>query len=76
MTALEMNDVIGAQVYLEAVPGLQVRCLITDAKTSYGRRRLRIIPLNGKGQAWVNAESVAFAEPEPGPGPEGGHRAL
>jgi hypothetical protein len=64
MTALEMNDVIGAQVFLEAVPGLQVRCLVTNAKTSYGRQRLQIIPLNGKGQAWVNLERVTFAEPE------------
>jgi hypothetical protein len=64
MTALEMNDVIGAQVFLEAVPGLQVRCLVTNAKTSYGRQRLQIVPLSGKGQAWVNSERVTFAEPE------------
>lgn len=62
MTANEMNDRIGEQVYLEAVPGLLVRCLITNAKSSYGKTRLRLLPLEGKGEAWVNAERVVRAE--------------
>jgi hypothetical protein len=61
----EKPDMVGAQVYLEAAPGLQVLCLVTHAKTSYGRTRLQIIPFKGKGAAWVNASSVVEAEPGP-----------
>lgn len=70
MTANEMSDMVGAQVYLEAIPGLQVLCLITNAKSSYGKTRYRILPLHGKGEAWVNAERVTFADSVT-PQPEG-----
>jgi len=62
-TANEMQDVIGAQVYLEAAPGLQVLCLISNVKSSYGQTRFRILPLQGKGEAWVNASRVQFIPP-------------
>jgi hypothetical protein len=63
MTASEMSDLIGAQVFLEAAPGLQVRCLITNAKSSYGKTRLRLLPVEGKGEAWVNADRVTPCDP-------------
>lgn len=64
MTASEMSAAIGTLVYLEAVPGLRVLCLITNAKSSYGKQRLEIVPLRGTGKAWVNAASVSASAPE------------
>ena len=61
MTAKEMSAAIGARVYLEPMPGLQVLCTVTNAKTAYGNRRLEIEPVSGAGRVWVNASRVTEA---------------
>jgi hypothetical protein len=61
MTAREMNPLIGTQVYLEAAPGLQVLCEVTNAKTVFGDARVELAPVEGKGSAWVNVSRVVPA---------------
>jgi hypothetical protein len=63
LTAQEMSKLVGAHVYLEPLPGFQVQCRVTNAKTSYGVKRLEIEPLAGEGRAWVNLTRVKLCYP-------------
>lgn len=57
MTVSQLQAKIGKLVYLKA-SGLEVLCKVTDAKTAYGQMRVEIEPAEGKGRAWVSANSV------------------
>ena len=71
MTAREISALVGTYVMMEPSKGLQFRCRVTDAKTSYGRPRVQIEAIDGQGQAWVNLETVTPCYQET----EGGRRA-
>lgn len=38
--------------------GLEVLCHIRDVKPSYGRLRVRVEPVHGRGSQWINASRV------------------
>ncbi len=61
MTATQLGARVGQLVYLQA-SGLEVLCKVVDAKRSYGQERVRIEPMEGKGQAWVATTSVRPCE--------------
>lgn len=48
----------GTQVYFEAAPGLQVLCVVTNAKVIGRKRLVQIVPLHGKGIAYVPPEKL------------------
>lgn len=57
MTARELHPKIGSLVYLQA-SGLQVACIVSDAKRAYGHERLEVEPVAGSGKRWVSADKV------------------
>lgn len=59
MTAVELARLVGTRVALEPAPGLEIYCLVLDAKTAYGRRRVQVAPVAGRGTAWVDVESTS-----------------
>lgn len=54
----ENKSAVGRHIYLEPIIGLQVRCIITDEKTPYGRTRYEVTPVAGSGRAWVLATNT------------------
>lgn len=66
MTAREMFPAIGTTVEL-ACGELQVLCTVIDVKTAYGRPRLQVKPLAGRGSVWVELSRVRIT---------GGHSAV
>jgi hypothetical protein len=64
MTARELAALIGTHVYLEPSPGLRFECVVVNAKTSYGVRKVEIAPIAGHGRAWVNLASTRPTQPE------------
>jgi hypothetical protein len=52
------HPLIGTRVYLE-VGGIWFACRVIDAKNSYGKPRLQIIPVAGTGTKWVLESSVS-----------------
>jgi hypothetical protein len=63
MSAAELQELINRRVYLP-VAGIDVECVVKNAKASYGKIRLLILPIRGKGETWVNASSVRPVEAE------------
>jgi hypothetical protein len=61
MSAQELQELINQRVYLP-VAGLDVECVVKNAKASYGKVRLLLLPMAGRGETWVNASSVRPAE--------------
>ncbi len=57
MTTREMLPAIGQEL-LVTCESLQVRCRVLDVKTSYGRPRLLITPIAGRGEQWVEMSRV------------------
>ena len=64
MTTATLQQHIGA-TYRWAFRGLSfdVRCV--DARVSYGKVQLFIVPVSGSGQCWVDLTSLAPAASEP-----------
>jgi len=54
MTASELNQYVGRTGIWE-IPkvGVKIRVKILDARSSYGRFELKITPLAGSGETWV-----------------------
>ena len=66
MTAAEMQELINRHVYLPT-DGLLVECVVSNVKVSYGKLRLRVIPISGRGETWVDAARVRPVENAVGP---------
>ena len=64
MTVEEMQELINQHVYLPIEGGLLIECVVSNVKMSYGKRRVRVIPLAGKGETWVDAARVRRLTPE------------
>lgn len=62
MTANEMTPAIGATVELSA-DGLYVACTVADVKFSWGKPRLLVRPIAGRGERWVELSSLAYIYP-------------
>lgn len=60
MTVAEMSKAIGMRVSVR-MESIQVTCLITDAKMSYGELRLKIQPTDGIGSQWISSARVTSA---------------
>ena len=57
MTANEMALYIGKVAQHDAA-GYSATVRIYDARMSYGRIQLRVTPVTGNGNVWVNADSL------------------
>ena len=57
MTVHEMQELINRRVYLPA-DHLLVECVVKNVKQAYGRLRVLVIPMAGKGETWVDASRV------------------
>lgn len=57
MTAKAAASVIDCVGSID-VKGLRINVTIIDVKNVYGCERYLIVPRNGTGEAWVNADSV------------------
>ena len=65
MTAREMMPAIGQEVYLrvEGSPNpMYVLCRVEDVKNAYGRVRVNVSPLRGKGLQWVELSRITAVE--------------
>ena len=58
MTAHEMQEMINMRVYLPVDGGLLVECVVSNVKVSYGKLRVRVMPISGQGETWVDAARV------------------
>ena len=58
MTAQEMQELINQRVYLPIDGGLLIECVVQNAKQAYGKLRVQVIPMAGKGETWVDASRV------------------
>jgi len=56
-TANDMMPTIGQQVAIR-FEQLTVTCTVLDAKSSYGRIRLLVSPVNGNGSQWVESGRI------------------
>ena len=61
MSYTEMQELINQRVYLPT-DGLLVECLVKNVKAAYGRLRVQVIPMSGKGETWVDASRVRPCE--------------
>lgn len=67
MTAAEMQELINQRVYLPIdgggpLGGMLVECVVKNAKQAYGKLRVQVIPMAGKGEAWVDVARVRLVE--------------
>ena len=64
-TVTEMQPAIGAHI-LAAFESLAFACRITDVKSSYGRTRFQIIPVNGDTtrSQWIEASRIIAVIPQ------------
>jgi hypothetical protein len=66
MSAREMVKLIGreglARIPMRSGVVLYVPVKIADVRSSYGRDDVMIVPVGGKGSAWVVASSVDVAD--------------
>lgn len=58
MTANEMTPALGQQVYLVLDRELRFLVEVLDVKFSWGKPRLQVTPIAGKGTRWVDLSSV------------------
>jgi hypothetical protein len=58
MSLLEMQAYIGKRGLVGGNGGLFTRVYITDVKKSYGNLRFLVKPIDGAGEAWVDANRV------------------
>ena len=58
MSAAALQARVGALVWFEAAPGLQVLCIVSDARRAFGRVDVQIEPARGAGSAWVQDSSI------------------
>ena len=61
MTCNEMIPAVGATVMV-AFESIHVTCTVRDVKMSYGRPRLKVQPVNGSGEQWVDLARVRPAD--------------
>ena len=57
MSYAELEKLINQRVLLPA-DGLWVECVVKNAKQSYGKLRVLVIPMAGRGETWVDAARV------------------
>jgi hypothetical protein len=67
MTGTEMKALIGTRVHLPK-RSLRFECIVLDVKNSYGRITIRLRPISGEGEDWVNASSVTAISSSPDAG--------
>ena len=65
MTATEMIPAVG-QTVMVACESMRVACLVQDVKMSYGRPRLRVRPLSGEGDQWIEMTRLRRSPELPG----------
>ena len=70
MSTEEIEELINQHVYLPVEGGLLIECVVSNVKMSYGKRRVRVIPLAGKGETWVDASRLRRLTPESVPSSE------
>lgn len=70
MTAKRMQDAIG-QRCLVSFDEIAVRCEVTDVKFTWGKVRLKVRPISGRGEQWIepgrlrrDGEEVPLTEAE------------
>jgi hypothetical protein len=56
-TVQEMQPAIGAAVLVQ-FESLSVRCIVSDAKSAYGRVRIQVQPESGQGSQWVELSRI------------------
>lgn len=61
MTATEMMPAVGT-IVLVACEQMNVACHVVDVKTSWGKRRLQVLPVAGNGTQWVELTRVSMGE--------------
>jgi hypothetical protein len=64
MTTSQSSELIGKTGTLMTRDGLLFTVKIVDVKNSYGIDRLKISPVSGSGETWVNATSLIIQEGE------------
>jgi hypothetical protein len=52
MTANELSKYVGTTIFVR-FEDLIVSCVVTDAKTTFGRDRLLVRPTDGRGEQWI-----------------------
>jgi len=57
MSYAEMQTLINQRVYLPS-DGLLIECVVKNVKAAYGRLRVQVIPMSGRGETWVDASRV------------------
>ncbi len=57
-TVTTMARYVGQQGVFETKEGLAVHVRILDARIDFGQLRVKIVPLAGTGECWVNAGRV------------------
>jgi len=61
-TVRELSPAVGS-VVLVRLETLSAWCRVLDAKSSYGKPRLLVTPVNGCGEAWVELHRIAEVRP-------------
>jgi hypothetical protein len=61
-TARELTPAIGQQVHV-AFEQLTVLCTVLDAKNSWGKVRLLVQPVAGRGQQWIELQRLVSPSP-------------
>lgn len=56
-TCLDMIPAIGARVIVR-FEDIQIECVVSDVKNSWGKPRLLITPVSGNGSQWVEMSRV------------------
>lgn len=64
-TARQMIPAIGVHVFVR-FEELSIECWIKDVKNSWGKPRLLVAPVTGKGEQWVELGRVTIPENEQG----------
>jgi len=57
MTATEMIPAVGHTVEV-AFESITVTCRVIDVKSSWGKPRLKVVPVSGAGSQWVELPRV------------------
>lgn len=56
-TVRDMQPAIGASVLVQ-FESLSVCCIVSDAKSAYGRVRIQVQPQSGQGSQWVELSRI------------------
>ncbi len=60
MTSKEIHELLSKAATLHGKDGMDIAVRIVDAREAYGRLDVRVTPVAGSGEVWVNADRVTI----------------